>query len=132
MDWAGTDYYFDKDLKASNQGDYTLVSGRQNVDMAVKRRLKTPQGSLFYDKFYGNPIFNKLSSIADNNFADSAKKALDDCMKQETRIKVQSISLKTIPKERRIIFNIAYTYNTSSDSSIAAVQGGIDSGGVTV
>jgi phage baseplate assembly protein W len=131
MDWAGTDFYLNKDLAASSQGDYALVTDKQNVDISLKRRLRTPQGSLFYDKTYGNPVFSLLSNIADNNFVEKAKKAISDCLAQEARITVQNIDFTTIPKERRVIFYISYTYANNS-STVTTIQGGISSGGVTV
>lgn len=130
MDWAGTDFYLNKDLAVSNQGDYALINDTQNVDISIKRRLRTPQGALFYDRTYGNPVFSLLSNIADNNFIKKAKKAINDCLSQEPRITVKNIDFTTIPKERRVIFTISYTY--INNSAVTTVQGGINSGGVTV
>jgi phage baseplate assembly protein W len=46
---------------------FRLVSGLENLGIALLRRLKTPRGGLFYDPFYGSDIRDYLNRSYSQN-----------------------------------------------------------------
>ena len=57
----GTDWAIDSDLEERIR----LVSGRENLGLAITRRLSTPRGGLFYDPGYGLDLRLWLSADVD-------------------------------------------------------------------
>ncbi len=130
-DWAGTDFALDNDLGVSNQGDYALLTGEKNVDMAVKRRLTTPCGSLFYDEEYGNAVYDILSDTMGEEWEIKATNALRECLDGESRIRVISIDVIRLNEERKAIFYITYAYQNGAEN-MNTIQGGMTDGGISI
>jgi phage baseplate assembly protein W len=130
-DWAGTDILLTDDIGISNQGDYALVSDTDNVDLAVKRRIMTPPGTIFYDDTYGNPVFDILGDPMTPSWAVDAQQKLHECLQYEDRIQVISVDVLIENEERKATFHISYRYQNGSDS-ITTLQGGITDAGISI
>lgn len=97
------------DLRTTLQGDLALIEDRDNVRAAIIRRLDTPLGKLFSHPDYGNPLHDLLSESIDQNFSGRAVIAIQQCLSQEPRIKLQGVEVTLAPEQRRVVFNITYS-----------------------
>jgi phage baseplate assembly protein W len=130
-DWAGTDFSLGEDLGNTNQGDYATVSSRENVDIAVKRRMNTPLGDLWYDQTYGNRIFDYLSDPMDEKFVVNAEQSITECLSYEERIILLGVDVVLLNEERTARFFVQYKYNDGTDD-IKTMQGVITDAGLSI
>lgn len=96
------------DLPTTYQGDTALLEDRANVRAAMIRRLDTPLGGLFSHPEYGNPVHDILSEPMDAAWVGKAESGLRQCLAQEPRIVVESITSDIYPEERKAVFSISY------------------------
>lgn len=130
-DWAGTDLLLNNDIQSDNTGDYGIINDNDNVDLSVKRRLSTPLGDLFYDDTYGNGAFDILGEPMTDDWVETVKQKISDCLSYETRITVVSIDVEVLNEQRKAIIHIAYQYNTTDENS-NVIQVVADDGGISV
>ncbi|GBF34151.1 hypothetical protein DCCM_3263 [Desulfocucumis palustris] len=104
----GVDMAFKDDLVISNQGDIQLTADAANVKSAVIRRLNTPVGELLFHPGYGNPLYDILSDIMTESWKGKAITAIRQCLAQEPRISVDTVSVEIFPEDRIARFTIAY------------------------
>jgi len=129
-DWAGTDFLLNTDIHTSNTGDYSLVSGKDNVKQSVKRRLATPLGVLFYDETYGNGVYDRLGEPMDDDWIEDARMDIINCLDAEVRIEVISIDVIIDNENRKALFTVSYYDMENQETD--EVQGVISDGGVSV
>ena len=104
----GVDLAFNADLLVTYQGDLKTVADRDNVIQAVRMRLDTPLGALFYDSSYGNPVLEMLSENLDSTWPGRATRAIKECLDHEPRIAAPGVQPDIIPEARKAVFNITF------------------------
>lgn len=96
------------DVATTESGDLAVIDDRDNVRQALLRRFNTPVGVLWAHPEYGNPVWDILSEGIDDDFLHRATDGLRDCILQEPRVELISISYTENPEARLVIFDISY------------------------
>ncbi|MBN2544592.1 MAG: DUF2634 domain-containing protein [Spirochaetes bacterium] len=121
----GTDIMIDDDMKIGFAGnDFKLASGIERVLQAIKKRLKTPKGSLFYDLTYGSELYKFVQTGFTKEKLSYFESMIKDCLKNEPLIKSDSITISTVKKDItgfycRVSFGI-YNYDNDLNLVISA------------
>jgi phage baseplate assembly protein W len=140
-DIALSDNEFGGDLVVSSTKDgYELVSGRENLKEAIRRRLSTPEGflkrfirdytNLFLVNYtYGNPAYKYLSEPVEPSMIFTLKAEVMSCLQEENRIEIQDVNVSIVPVNNypRISLSIQYTevgQNTIESVTLSQTESG--------
>ena len=91
-DIFGTDIMCDENLQiVLGVNDFQTVKSTNCALQGVKRRLKTPLGSIFYDRSYGSKLHTFIQATKDNVLIRSFKKEVQTTLKKEPLVDNDSI-----------------------------------------
>lgn len=110
------------DLATNVQGDLDTASGIDNLTAALQRRFETPIGALFYDRTYGNSLFNRLSQPMGQNFEKDAIADVTSCMLADSRVQSATVQI-TVNREQRTA--VLYVQFIAKDGSAGSFQQGV-------
>jgi phage baseplate assembly protein W len=96
------------DLVRSPQAGLATVSGPDNVQGAVLRRLDTPLGNLPAHPEYGNPAWDLLGDPMVQGFTDRFLAATRQCLDQEPRISVIKLRIGIVAELGRVDVGLTY------------------------
>ncbi len=94
LNFLGTDIYYGpvtQDL--SWGGDFQLITGYSNLELALLRRLQTPIGTLIYHLVYGSRIPGEIGNVASTTISDHLNAYAESALLGDPR--VQSIPSST-------------------------------------
>jgi hypothetical protein len=100
--------FLDGDFQETATADVVMVEGGENIERALRRRLTTPQGDLFYDTAYGNPVFELLGEDITEDLLTRAKLGIRDCVNQDSRVVCPAVEATVQLEQRRVLFHIRY------------------------
>ena len=89
-------------------GDMQAVNDKENVRQALIMRLHCPKGTLIRHPEYGNGIYDKLSELMSDEFLALATADVQECINQEPRTELVSVTPLAMPRERMVQFTIQY------------------------
>lgn len=104
------DEWVEADIVVDDRGDFAICSNKQNIDIAVVRRLNTPLGDLFYDPTYGNKLDDRRSEAITQEWLDEAVSEIEECLSYELRISVEEVAYQVFLEQRLVKFLISYSY----------------------
>jgi phage baseplate assembly protein W len=96
------------DLVRSPQAGLATVSGSDNVQGAVLRRLDTPFGNLPAHPEYGCGVWELLGEPLISGFSDRFLAAVRECLAQEPRISVTALRIAIVAELARVDVGISY------------------------
>lgn len=89
-------------------GDMRTANDKENVRQALIMRLHCPKGTLIRHPEYGNGIYDKLSEPMSDEFLALATADVQECINQEPRTELVSVTPLVMPEERIVQFMIKY------------------------
>lgn len=89
-------------------GDMQTINDKENVRQALIMRLYCPKGTLIRHPEYGNGIYDKLSEPMSDEFLALATADIQECISQEPRTELVSVTPLSMPRERIVQFVIKY------------------------
>ncbi|MFB6364465.1 GPW/gp25 family protein [Paenibacillus elgii] len=92
----------------------STASGTDNLTEALRRRFRTPYGSLFYDRTYGNKLHDRLSAPMGRTFEQDAIADATECLMADPRVQSVRVRLSLNHEERRVRFTISYVAKNGS------------------
>jgi phage baseplate assembly protein W len=99
----------DDDLKFSNNQDFSIVSGYDNLKQSIINRIKTIKGE-YYNPFYGSEIDKCYSKPIGQSLKNQMIGYIIEALNQEPRIKNKDkISVEFDSDERLATVNITVT-----------------------
>lgn len=104
-DWLGSGT---ADLAATADSGINTIDDADNVRQALLRRLNTPKGGLWAHPEYGNPVWDILSEPMSETWLAQAVWLVRECINDEPRAEVVSISREAIPAKRVVRFTVVY------------------------
>lgn len=78
----------------THTGDWSTVTDREQRRQALLRRLTTPQGSLWYDRRYGNPAYARLSAPATAAWIEQIAADCRQAALQEPGVQVGEVNVE--------------------------------------
>jgi uncharacterized protein len=96
------------DLARSPQAGLATVSGADNVQGAVLRRLDTPLGNLPAHPDYGCRVWDLLGEPMVQGWADEFLAAVRESLAQEPRISVTALRIAIVAELGRVDVGVSY------------------------
>jgi hypothetical protein len=96
------------DLVRSPQAGLATVSGPDNVQGAVLRRLATPLGNLPAHPDYGCRAWDLLGEPIISGWSDNFLAAVRECLAQEPRISLTGLRIAIVAELGRVDVGISY------------------------
>jgi phage baseplate assembly protein W len=96
------------DLVRSPQAGLATISGADNVQGAVLRRLDTPFGNLPAHPEYGCGVWELLGEPIVSGWSDRFLAAVRECLAQEPRISVTALRIAIVAELARVDCGISY------------------------
>lgn len=82
----GTDLLFNRNLVVSAKGDYTEVTGEENLRRAILRRLAVVPGTYKYRPTYGVGLYSFVKKRMTKSLLDQLSHRITDQLSQDRRI----------------------------------------------
>jgi phage baseplate assembly protein W len=96
------------DLQTTSGADLTTVDDITVVKQALVKRLNTRKGDLWAHPEYGCDIWDILSEPMSDTWYLEAVATIKECINDEPRARVISVSYTSIPQDRQVTFTISY------------------------
>lgn len=96
----------------SYTGDWASVTDREQRRQALIRRLSTPQGALWYDRQYGNPVYARLSEPATSAWMEQIAADCRQTALQEPGVQVGEVTVERQDKRTVVRLGIMWSDGT--------------------
>lgn len=96
------------DIQTTQSNDLSIIDDLMVVKQALLKRLSTRKGELWAHPDYGCGIWDILSELMSDTWYAEAVATIKECINDEPRAKVISVSYSSTPQDRQVIFTISY------------------------
>ena len=96
------------DLSVSTTNDLQTVNDLTVVRQAFIKRLNTRKGELWAHPEYGCGIWDILSELMSDTWYGQAVATVTECINDDPRAQVLSVTYEAVPQERQVTFTITY------------------------
>ncbi|MDF2568615.1 MAG: hypothetical protein K0R55_219 [Sporomusa sp.] len=96
------------DIQTTLSSDFSKVDDLTVVKQALVKRLSTRKGDLWAHPDYGSDIWDILSDPMSDTWYLEAVATIKECINDEPRAAVISVSYNSTPQDRQVTFTISY------------------------
>lgn len=97
------------DIQTTVTNDLSTVDDLEVVRQALVKRLNTTKGGLWAHPEYGCDIWDILSDPMTDTWFKQAIAAVIECINDDPRAQVISVTYDAVPQERQVVFTIVYS-----------------------
>lgn len=105
-DLFGCDIRFDGDFIVTAGGDYALVTGKDNLRLAILRRLITKPGEFRFRPDYGVGIQTFVKKQLTQSLKDSLRQRIIDQLSQDRRINSVDVTLEQVTVQGKPVLKV--------------------------
>ncbi|WP_285718844.1 GPW/gp25 family protein [Pelosinus sp. IPA-1] len=97
------------DIRTTDTNDLAVIDDLEVVRQALVKRLNTRKGELWAHPEYGCDIWDILSELMTDTWYKQAVSTIRDCINDDPRSQVISVTYDSVPQDRQVTFTILYS-----------------------